>query len=210
VARVVDAVKLAGLESTTTTMIVSDHGFKMTRQQIRANAVLRKAGLLTGEGTAIQADAFVVPEGGTAMVYVTDPQHRERLRPKLVELFGATEGIARVVAESEFASFGLPSPAANTQMADLVLVAKDDYAFATGVDGDAVVPAAAGGAGHHGSLSTERDMNAIFIASGHRIRAGARPGQIATIDVAPTIAALLGLKMGPVDGRALDTILSSR
>ena len=81
VARVIDALKLAGLESTTTMMIVSDHGFKMTRQQIRANVVLRRAGLLTGEGTAIQADAFVVPEGGTAMVYVTDPRNRERLRP---------------------------------------------------------------------------------------------------------------------------------
>ena len=210
VARVIDAVKLAGLESTTTMMIVSDHGFKMTTQQIRGNAVLRKAGLLTGEGTALQADAFVVPEGGTAMVYVTDPQNRERLRPKLAELFSDTEGVARVLTESEFASFGLPSSTANTQMADLVLVAKENYAFANGLDGEPVVPAAAGGAGHHGSLSTEAEMNAIFVASGYRIRPGARLGQIGSIDVAPTIAALLGLKLGPVDGRALDALLFLR
>jgi predicted AlkP superfamily pyrophosphatase or phosphodiesterase len=210
VARVLDAVKSAGLESRTTMLIVSDHGFKMTKRLIRGNAVLRTAGLLTGEAAALQADAYVVPEGGTAMVYVTDPKSRERLLPKLVELFRATEGVDRVIGEADFASFGLPSPSPKGQMADLVLVAKEDYAFGTGVDGEAVVPAAPGGAGHHGSLSTEAEMNAIFIASGHRIRAGARPGQIGAIDVAPTIAALLGLKMGPVDGKALDAILVSR
>ena len=33
--------------------------------------------------------------------------------------------------------------------------------------------------------------------------------KIGTIDIAPTIAALLGLKMGPVDGKALDAILTA-
>jgi predicted AlkP superfamily pyrophosphatase or phosphodiesterase len=207
VARVVDAVKAAGLESKTTMMIVSDHGFHTTKRLIRANAVLRQAGLISGEAAALQADAHVVPEGGTAMVYVTDPQNRERLRPKLVEIFRATEGVDRVLGDADFAALGLPSPSRNPQMADLVLVAKQDYAFAAPADGEAVVPAAAGGAGHHGSLSTERDMNAIFIASGHRIRPGTRLGQIATVDIAPTIAALLGLKLGPVDGKTLDAML---
>lgn len=210
VARVVDAVKSAGLESRTSLIVVSDHGFKPTKQVIRANAVLRQAGLLTGDAAALQADAFVVPEGGTAMVYVTDPRNRERLRGKLAELFSGTEGIARVLNESEFASFGLPSVAANAQMADLVLVAKDGYAFGNGAEGEAVVPAAAGGAGHHGSLSTDAEMNAIFIASGYRIRPGARLGPVGSIDVAPTIAALLGLKMGAVEGKALDVLAPNR
>jgi predicted AlkP superfamily pyrophosphatase or phosphodiesterase len=207
VARVVDAVKAAGLDARTTMMIVSDHGFHTTKRLIRANAVLRQAGLIAGEAAALQADAYVVPEGGTAMVYVTDPQNRERLRPKLAELFRATEGVDRVLGEADFGALGLPSPSAHQQMADLVLVAKQDYAFAAPADGEAVVPAAAGGAGHHGSLSTEPGMNAIFIASGYRIRPGAQLGQIGSVDVAPTIAALLGLKMGPVDGKALDPIL---
>lgn len=209
VARVIDALKAAGLDSKTTMMIVSDHGFHTTKRLIRANAVLRQAGLISGEAAALQADAYVVPEGGTAMVYVTDPQNRERLRPKLVEIFRAAEGVDRVLGEADFAALGLPSPSANPQMADLVLVAKQDHAFAAPADGDAVVPAAAGGAGHHGSLSTEPGMNAIFIASGYRIRPGAQLGQIGAVDVAPTIAALLGLKMGPVDGTALNALITA-
>jgi predicted AlkP superfamily pyrophosphatase or phosphodiesterase len=208
VARVIDALKAAGLDSKTTMMIVSDHGFHTTKRLIRANAVLRQAGLIGGDAAALQTDAYVVPEGGTAMVYVTDTQNRERLRPKLVEIFRAAEGVDRVLGEADFAALGLPSPSANPQMADLVLVAKQDYAFAAPADGEAVVPAAAGGAGHHGSLSTEPGMNAIFIASGYRIRPGAQLGQIGSVDIAPTIAALLGLKLGPVDGKALDAIIT--
>jgi predicted AlkP superfamily pyrophosphatase or phosphodiesterase len=207
VARIVAAVNAAGLESKTTFLIVSDHGFHTTKRLIRGNAVLRQAGLLTGDAATLQADAYVVPEGGTAMVYVTDPQNRERLRPKLLEIFRATEGLDRVIVESEFAALGLPLPSRNPQMADLMLVAKQDYAFGGGLDGDAVAAAAAGGAGHHGSLSSEPDMNAIFIASGYRVRPGVKLGQVATVDIAPTIAALLGLKMGPVDGKALDAML---
>ena len=207
VGRVVDALKAAGLESKTTMMVVSDHGFHTTKRLIRANVALRQAGLLTGDAAAVQADAYVVPEGGTAMVYVTDRQNRQRLIPKLTEIFLATEGVGRVVGEAEFAAFGLPSPLQNPQMADLVLVAKQDHAFAAPAEGEVVVAAAAGGAGHHGSLSTEPGMNAIFIASGYRIRQGAQLGQIGTVDIAPTIAALLGLKLGPVDGKALDAML---
>lgn len=209
VARVIDAVKGAGLEPTTTMMIVSDHGFHTTKRLIRGNAVLRQAGLIAGDPAALQADAYVVPEGGTAMVYVTDPQNRARLLPKLTEMFLATEGVAKVLGDAEFAPLGLPTPSQNPQMADLVLVAKPDYAFAAPADGEPVVAAAAGGAGHHGSLSSEPGMNAIFIASGHRIRPGVQLGQIGSVDIAPTIAALLGLKMGPVDGKALDAILTA-
>jgi predicted AlkP superfamily pyrophosphatase or phosphodiesterase len=50
-------------------------------------------------------------------------------------------------------------------------------------------------------------MNAIFIASGYGINPGARPGQIANVDVAPTIASLLGLTMGDIDGRRLEAVL---
>lgn len=206
VARVIDALQAAGLGSKTTMMIVSDHGFHTTKRVIRANAVLRQAGLIAGDAAALQADAYVVPQGGTAMVYVTDPQNRERLRPKLAEIFRSIEGVDRVLGDADFAALGLPSPSANPQMGDLVLVAKQDYAFGGGLDGEAVVAAAAGGAGHHGSLSSEPDMNAIFIASGYRVRPGAKLGHVAAVDIAPTIAALLGLKMGPVDGKALDIL----
>ena len=62
--------------------------------------------------------------------------------------------------------------------------------------------------GHHGYLSTDPDMNATFLAWGYGIRSSAKLGRINNLDVSPTIAALLGLKMGTVEGKALRQILT--
>ena len=58
----------------TTVFVLSDHGFKAVKRQIRPNAAFRNAGLLTvQDGKVTKAEAYSVPEGGTAMVYVTVP-----------------------------------------------------------------------------------------------------------------------------------------
>jgi len=54
--------------------------------------------------------------------------------------------------------------------------------------------------GAHGYLSDDSSMQAIFIASGAAIKKGIRLPQISNVDVAPTIAALLGLDMKSASG----------
>ncbi len=93
-------------------------------------------------------------------------------------------------------------------MADLVLAAKPGYAFSGGSEGETVVEAGLNSAiGFHGYLSTDPDMNAMFLAWGYGIRPGSRLEVIDNLDVAPTVAALLGLKMDGVDGKPLLSIL---
>ena len=58
-----------------TLLIVSDHGFRKTNHAIYPNTLLRQQGLAK--------DAWVVPDGGVAMVYVTDPSRRAELLPRL-------------------------------------------------------------------------------------------------------------------------------
>lgn len=77
----------------------------------------------------IECDAYVVPEGGTAMVYITDPTNRRRLTPRLQEIFRGLEGIDRILEPGEYSSFGLPDPGQCEQMADLGLAARDGYGF---------------------------------------------------------------------------------
>ena len=64
-----------------------------------------------------------------------------------------------------------------------------------------------GNQGHHGYLSTNTKMNATIIAWGRGIKVGARIGLIDNIDVAPTIAHLLGQELRDADGRVLCEIL---
>ena len=207
VERVLDGLASAGLQERTTVIVVSDHGFKVAPKVVRPNVMLKDAGLLQGSGTAVTCDAYALSEGGTAMVYVTDPARRAELRPRLQALFRGAEGIADVVDRAGFARLGLPDPDSSTQMADLVLVAADGYGFGAETDGAAAGALANATTGRHGYVNSDPDMNAIFIASGRGIKPAARVGTFANVDVAATIASLLGLKMPNIDGRAVDGVL---
>jgi predicted AlkP superfamily pyrophosphatase or phosphodiesterase len=190
-----------------TVFVVSDHGFKVTRRSIRPNALLRERGLLKVEDGSVVCDAYVVPEGGTAMVYVTDPSKRAALVPKLRELFQSLEGVDRVLGPADFAALGLPNPEEYSQMSDLVLAARNEYAFSAAHEGDPVVEVAQGGA--HGYLSTDPDLNGLFVAWGKEIRKGVVLEKVENIDLAPTIASLLGIQMEGTTGRKLATILAA-
>lgn len=208
VKELLDALESAKLLDRTTLLIVSDHGFKAAKRTIKANAALRQMGLLQVEGSKVTGDAYVIPEGGTAMAYVLDPAQRQRLLPQMKTAFLALEGVARVLEPAEFHNFGLPTPEENNQMADLVLVAKEGYSFNGAAVGDPVVDIGEGmSIGNHGYLSTDPQMNAMFIAWGYGIRPGQRLGTISNLDVAPTIATLLGLKLEGVTGKPLSALL---
>ena len=51
-------------------------------------------------------------------------------------------------------------------------------------------------------------MNAIFIAAGAGIKPGVELGEIDNIDVAPTVAHLLGVPLPDTDGKILAGALS--
>lgn len=200
--RLLAAVREAGLEATV--FVVSDHGFHNPRKTIRPNVAMKADGLIRAGG----ADAWSVPEGGTSMVYVTNPARREELLPKLRERLGKLEGVGKVIGPEEFAAHGFPPPGPESRMADLVLAAADGYAFAGDQDGAVVVDIPAGAVtGSHGYLRDMPDMRAVFVASGYGIRKGASVPEVRNVDIAPTIARLLGLEMKNVSGRVLTEVL---
>ena len=203
---VFDAVEKAGLRDSTTIFIVADHGFERVMKQIVASTVLRRAGLLeTDDGkTRVQT----IPEGGTLMVYLHSKKTREADRKKVIELFQNQEGIDKIIEPNDFKKYGYPSPEKNPQMCDLVFSAKEGYAF-SGVERiqESIIPTREGGSGSHGYLAENPDMNALFIAAGRGIAKGKRIGLVENIDVAPTVAFMLGEKFG-ADGKVLKQILS--
>ncbi|MEO8428384.1 MAG: hypothetical protein ABI651_14840 [Verrucomicrobiota bacterium] len=62
--------------------------------------------------------------------------------------------------------------------------------------------------GYHGFLASDPKMNAVFIASGRGIKPGAKIGMVDNIDVAPTIAHLLGQPFSGAQGKVISEILS--
>ena len=93
-------------------------------------------------------------------------------------------------------------------MGDLVLAAREGYAFSQEATGlDLVVANPNPTAGAHGFLSTDPKMNALFVASGAGIKAGKTLATVENIDVAPTIARLLGVSLENAAGRVIEEIL---
>lgn len=143
------------------------------------------------------------------MLYTVKPGADAGMIERLRSAFDRVEGIARVVAPRDYEPLGLPTPAENIQAPDLLLVAKDGYAFEGGKTAPAVVDAAAG-SGSHGYLNTDPQMDAIFVAWGRGIRPGARLDRIRNVDVAPTIASLLGIDFQAAEGRPLSEFLAPK
>jgi len=193
VARVVDAVGGAGKGQSTTFFVVSDHGFKRFTKEIRPSAAFAAAGLA--------GKVYVMPEGGSAYVYF-DRSEAAELAPKAIQALAGVEGIDQIVGPSGFAALGLPQPEREPQMYQLLLTAKEGYAF-TGATGGPVTAAIAQQAGGHGYLASDPDMDAIFIASGYGVRAGARLDKVANLDIAPTVAKLLGVALPNAKGKPI-------
>jgi predicted AlkP superfamily pyrophosphatase or phosphodiesterase len=205
---VVATVERAGLRDRTTFIIMTDHGFKRIDKFIHANVALNDAGLLRVAGLDIVAgDAVVLSMGGTALAFVSDPARRAELVPRLRELLIGLEGVARVLDGSEGPAFGLPTPAENDLMGDLLLIARDGYGFHDSAVGDRAVAPVVNYAATHGYPASDPDMNGIFIASGAHIMKGVVLPTVHNRDLGPTIARILGLEMPNVEGRVLEEIL---
>ena len=207
VAEILQAVQDAGLTARTTVFVVSDHGFKAVKRQIRPNAAFARAGLLSAqEGKVTKADVYSVPEAGTALVYVTKEDSKGDLLARARRALAGMEGIDRVIEPGEYGALGLPQPADSNQVGALFLTAKDGYAFTADASEPSVVDASPG-SGSHGYVASDPDLRALFIASGRGIRRGVTLDSVNTIDIAPTAATLLNLDLKGADGKVLTEIL---
>ena len=57
--------------------------------------------------------------------------------------------------------------------------------------------------GTHGYPASDSELDGFLVAAGRGIRAGAHLPRIRNLDVAPTLAALLGVPLPDVEGRVL-------
>ena len=208
VATILKAIADAGLTARTTVFVVSDHGFKTVKRQIRPNAIFAKEGLLKAErGKVAAAQVYSVPEGGSAIVYVTVPDESGSLLARARQLLSGVEGIDSIVEPADFGKYGLPAPTATGQMGALMLTAKDGYAFTGDASEPAVADAPAGSLGSHGYVASDPDLQALFIASGKGIKPGVRLDTVSNLNLAPTIARLLNLQMPDAKEKPLSAIL---
>jgi predicted AlkP superfamily pyrophosphatase or phosphodiesterase len=207
IGQLLDALPAGALDRDTTVFVVSDHGFLPSAQEIRANVWLRREGLLdvTAEGAIARASARLVMNHGAAYLYVLEGD-RERTAADLARALAKLEGVAAAWTVKDYPALGLPTPAENQLVGEIVLEAAPGYCFGDAATGDAVLGPPKY-RGTHGQRPEHADNLAFFLAAGAGIRRGVSLPALSSRDVAPTIAHALGIAMDGVDGRRLDAIL---
>jgi predicted AlkP superfamily pyrophosphatase or phosphodiesterase len=217
VGRILAAAERAGTLSETAVFIVSDHGFLPITRQINPGVLLERAGLLKveeerdaeGKTRAVVKEWRALPytSAGSCAIILRDPSDTGALNRARVIFKDFTAGMA-----SGFPGVGknsltvLEASEIRAQHADpraaLMLEAGDGYAFGNNYTGDPITPSTVRGT--HGYLPSKY-LN-TFIASGAGVRRrgllnGSRP--VRMIDLGPTIARTLKLKLHDADGHAL-------
>jgi predicted AlkP superfamily pyrophosphatase or phosphodiesterase len=200
IARLIGAAKNANTWNETALIVVSDHGFARISRSVKPGVLLSKKHLvaLDSRGRVTHWKAIMAGSGGYLYVYLKNPDDTET-RSALLDTFLPLEndpesGIRRVYKQEEIrAKGGDPS-------AFLALEGADGFELAEGYRGSYLSPAAF--AATHGYDPERPEMLASLLAYGPAI-APARIERARLIDVAPTVAHWLGLKLDQAEGTAL-------
>jgi predicted AlkP superfamily pyrophosphatase or phosphodiesterase len=204
----IDTVRDAGLANRTTFFVTADHGFADYTKNINLGVLLRDKGWLkTAGNSVVEGKVTFVSEGGAGMIYIRDRAERDAIMAEMLPALRAVEGVEGVIGSADFASIGHKTPDQNPQEPDIFVAAKEGYSFADNPASKDLITPAGGVKGTHGALASNPLMDAIFVAWGAAIKPGVKIPRIRNVDVAPTMAAVLGLKMTDVEGRVLTEIL---
>jgi predicted AlkP superfamily pyrophosphatase or phosphodiesterase len=148
-----------------------------------------------------------VGQGGASLLYVLDQEHRQDLVSKIVNALRGLEGISRIITEKDFEKFGVANPKDDPHAPDIILLADEGCVFSDTADGDLPFIEKPERGGSHGHDPNLPDLHACFVAWGAGIKSGIQLGEISNLDVAPTIAKLLGFFIPNSEGKPLQAAL---
>ncbi len=212
-----------------TTFASSDHGFAPQWLAVNAGKVLADAGLQSAEQPSncrAAASGFTKAKacfaGGTAQIYVSlagrdpggvvAPADYETVRDQIISAFQhlsdpsnpAKRVIAKVMKKEELRDVDGSDSLHPSRSGDVVVVARPPYQFDAATPGKTIAPSQF--FGQHGylpdlvDLAHNVNMHATFVAAGPGVRHQDPLEGVRAIDLAPTLAFLLGIP-GPQNAR---------
>jgi predicted AlkP superfamily pyrophosphatase or phosphodiesterase len=196
VGEIVECLRRAERLQGTAIAVVGDHGTLPLHTVVAPNTLLARANLLRArsDGGMDAWSALVRSNGGSAFVYARDAEDALAAR-RLLESESQRTRAYRVVSAEEMLSLGADPEAW------FGLEAEPGFGFTDDAQVSLLQPAAARAVG--GYLPQRPEMNVGFVAWGPGIRSGVRIPSMSQSDVAPTLALLLAVDLGEVEGRPL-------
>jgi predicted AlkP superfamily pyrophosphatase or phosphodiesterase len=197
VGRLTGCLERSGRLTSSALVVVGDLSRLPVHTALRPNLALAGAGLLRADsqGGAQSWSAIARSNGGSAFVYARDADSALRARSALQAEAERTRAF-RVVSADEMIQRGADPEAW------FGLDANPGWVFENSTRPPDTLAAPERAAG--GYLAAGSDGSPGFVAWGQGVRRGVRVPGMRQTDVAPTVARLLGVSLGPrTDGRAL-------
>jgi arylsulfatase A-like enzyme len=204
VGEIVTACNEAGILGRTALVITGDHGFYRVHSSFLPNVVLRQAGLIeTGPDGAITEWRAIAHR---TAIRIKDPSD-SALASQVQSLFqdladGPYQGLLTVIDRQELDRLGADPEAS------LILEPAEGYAIGGSIEGDEFVVASSR-RGNHGYLPTMPAMHTGLVLSGSGVLQGVSIPIARQIDIAPTVARLLGFEMEKAEGIPMVGVLEA-
>ena len=198
------AIAEAGIADRTAIAVVADHGFTTVRDEVNLAPVLRES-TLDGRIRWTADGWYVWGETSPAFQRERDGAALERVLARAA----ATPGVARVIRPGEFAALGYPEYPDNPYVPGQYLIAGDAQThLALDEKSQTATRRPRARVYHgHGYFPDHPSMRAALVMSGAGIAKGRRIDQVKNVDIAPTLARLLGVTLPTASGRVLTDAL---
>lgn len=202
IGRVLEVVERLNLKGRTAFIITGDHGSTDIHTELRLNAWLVDAGLMEDRPDRGRWRATFLASGGSAFLRLRDPADGAAVQLVRQRLEAASPGerrLFRFVEREELNRLGADpeAPFAVTALPGVTL---------TGTSSTPAIVAACGGA--HGYHPDEPEMHTGFVAAGAGFRRGAVAPELPIQNIAPLVAALLGIEFPAPDGLLFPGLLA--
>ena len=194
VQKMVDAVAATGLQDQTNIVIVSDHGFLPTNQQLQLNFAFKRAGLLDADdsGRVRRWDAYFYSAGGSGFVLLNkrdDETMRNRVAAIVRDIAAdPANGVLTVWNEDDLRKMGAePRASFGVDM-------KEGFYTANGHD---VLVKKTSDRGGHGFAPSRPDLYASLVMAGPDVGRRGNLGVIRMTQIGPTIASWFDVALSP-------------
>ena len=184
--------------SQTVVVVAADHGMNQKTKALSIPNVLAQAGIKAHVIPAIKDGLYLHHRnlGGAVYVYLEESQEVGRAQ----EVLAGQEGVAEDILASAAPAHHLPPEA----VGDMLVLGEKEWALGTWGEGVEVREVA--DLRSHGSRF-EQEVPLILAGAG--VKAGVRLKSVSLVDLAPTVAHLLGLDKSGFQGRVLEEALKA-
>lgn len=202
---VIAAMEDAGVYEQTNFVILSDHGHLDVSRKVNLNVLFREAGLLevAPNNTVYNWQAYAQYNGVSTTVHLIDNTNLKlynRVYACLRELQDSGKyGIQKIYTKDELLEkYGQSGPYS------FMLEGEEGISFGDAFAGDVIVEIPTRGT--HGHMP-EKGPQPVFMAHGPAFKEGAKLAGAKLVDIAPTLAAVLGQTLVDADGRVMTELL---